>query len=81
MGNILCGSIVVIHVALANVHTPDDATASLFLKFLLWNWLGVDVHEGRNTLPSWMLFATSSESYVPGAFSSNPEIELAAFQF
>ena len=63
MGNTLCDSIVVI--AIANVNTLDDATDSLSLRFLLWNWLGVAVDS--NTLPSWMLFAASGKSYAPGA--------------
>ena len=33
MGNTLCGSLVVI--AIANAHTPADATDSLSLRFLL----------------------------------------------
>ena len=42
MGNTICGSVVVIAIAI-NAHTPDDATDILSQRFFLWYKLRVAV--------------------------------------
>ena len=57
-GNTLCGSAVVR--AIANTPTRDDATDSLFLRFLLWYKLhaAVDANAILCYSAEWMLLAT-----------------------